>query len=393
MVSSIEKAQKEFESIGGWRDADAKAEECRRKIDELNAKAEAERIAREKKAEAERLAAAKKKKTLRIVAIVVAAIAVVAVAVSIVVTKVIKYNDVVELEEAGQYAEAAIAYGKIENDPSAVMKSMNCWERVRLSWLDAETHLVLPLIDGTVETYLADENSALLNTSEWTDIVKIDAGYEYTLGLKNNGTLLLVGDRMASDYPIPKDWINVADFSAGIFHYAAIMLDGTVVAQGSDDEGQCNVEDWEDIKRISCGQSHTVGLKTDGTVVATGFNEYGQCNVEDWTDIVDISANHHYTVGLKSDGTVVATGDNEFGQCNVNEWKNITFIDAGYNHVIGITTEGTVVATGSNEYAQCELDEFNDIVVGAAGNFYTILIDKNDILHKKLEVNEVNKEN
>ena len=98
-------------------------------------------------------------------------------------------------------------------------------------------------------------------------------------------------------------------------------------------------------------------------------------------------------MGLKSDGTVVATGDNEFGQCNVNEWKNITFIDAGYNHVIGITTEGTVVATGSNEYAQCELDEFNDIVVGAAGNFYTILIDKNDILHKKLEVNEVNKEN
>ena len=30
---------------------------------------------------------------------------------------------------------------------------------------------------------------------------------------------------------------------------------------------------------------HTVGLRSDGTVVATGWNEYGQCNVSDWTDI------------------------------------------------------------------------------------------------------------
>lgn len=36
---------------------------------------------------------------------------------------------------------------------------------------------------------------------------------------------------------------------------------------------------------ISRGRGHTVGLKSDGTVIATGNNEYGQCNVSDWTDI------------------------------------------------------------------------------------------------------------
>ncbi|NLO86339.1 MAG: chromosome condensation regulator, partial [Clostridiales bacterium] len=29
----------------------------------------------------------------------------------------------------------------------------------------------------------------------------------------------------------------------------------------------------------------TVGLRADGTVVAVGENDEGQCNVSDWTDI------------------------------------------------------------------------------------------------------------
>ena len=66
-----------------------------------------------------------------------------------------------------------------------------------------------------------------------------------------------------------------------------------------------------------------MGLKSDGTVVAVGDNEYGQCNVYDWSDIVAISAGKYYTVGLKSDGTVVAVGDNEYGQCNVSDWRDI----------------------------------------------------------------------
>ena len=58
---------------------------------------------------------------------------------------------------------------------------------------------------------------------------------------------------------------------------------------------------------ISAGSDSTVGLKADGTVVAVGDNEYGQCDVSDWTDIVAISVDDH-TVGLKKDGTVVAVG-------------------------------------------------------------------------------------
>ena len=36
---------------------------------------------------------------------------------------------------------------------------------------------------------------------------------------------------------------------------------------------------------ISAGYWHTVGLKADGTVVAVGFNEFGQCDASGWANI------------------------------------------------------------------------------------------------------------
>lgn len=40
-----------------------------------------------------------------------------------------------------------------------------------------------------------------------------------------------------------------------------------------------------DIIAVSADGTHTVGLKSDGTIVAAGRNEEGQCHVSDWTDI------------------------------------------------------------------------------------------------------------
>ena len=74
---------------------------------------------------------------------------------------------------------------------------------------------------------------------------------------------------------------------------------------------------------ISAGSYYTVGLKADGTVVAVGNNNDGQCNVSGWRDIVAVAAGDNYTVGLKADGTVVTVGDNEDGQCDVSDWTDI----------------------------------------------------------------------
>ena len=58
---------------------------------------------------------------------------------------------------------------------------------------------------------------------------------------------------------------------------------------------------------ICAGRLHTVALKEDGTLLATGDNQFGQCNVADWTDVVAVAAGKYHTVAVRSDGTALAT--------------------------------------------------------------------------------------
>ena len=150
----------------------------------------------------------------------------------------------------------------------------------------------------------------------------------------------------------------MGSIKASDYHTVALRNDGTVIATGLNDDGQCDVSGWNNIEEIAVSVYHTVGLKSDGTVVAAGNNKYGQCNVSEWTDIVAIVTGECYTVGLKSDGTVVATGYNNNGQCDVSEWTDIVVIAAEYGHTMGLKSDGTVVATGWNDYGQCDVSEW-----------------------------------
>ncbi len=134
--------------------------------------------------------------------------------------------------------------------------------------------------------------------------------------------------------------------AAGWYHTVGLKSDGTVVAVGYNDHGQCDVGGWTDITQVAVGEEHTVGLKTDGTVVAVGDNDHGQCDVGSWTDITQVAAGEEHTVGVKTDGTVLAVGDVGYGQCNVDGWTNIIWVAAGRYHTVGLRTNGTVVAAG-----------------------------------------------
>jgi alpha-tubulin suppressor-like RCC1 family protein len=59
--------------------------------------------------------------------------------------------------------------------------------------------------------------------------------------------------------------------AAGYDHTVGLETDGTVVAVGDNTYGQCNVGNWTDIIQVSAGSQHTVRFKSDGTVVAAGI--------------------------------------------------------------------------------------------------------------------------
>lgn len=70
-----------------------------------------------------------------------------------------------------------------------------------------------------------------------------------------------------------------------------------------------------DIIAIAAGSRHTVGLKQDGSLIATGRNDYGQCDVYDLENIVAISAGMYHTIALGEDGVLYKIGSNAHGQC------------------------------------------------------------------------------
>ena len=195
--------------------------------------------------------------------------------------------------------------------------------------------------------------------------------YNNTVGLKANGTVVAEGSNINGQCEV-SDWQDIVAVSVGFSHTVGLKSDGTVVAVGENDDGECEVSDWRDIVAISVGSNYTVGLKSDGTVVAVGENDDGECKVSGWRNIVAISAGSSHTVGLKSDGTVVAVGDNSNGECKVSDWRDIVAVSAGSSHTVGLRSDGTVVAVGRADYGKCKVSDWRDIVAVSAGGSHTI---------------------
>jgi hypothetical protein len=144
-----------------------------------------------------------------------------------------------------------------------------------------------------------------------------------------------------------------------------LKANGSVVAAGDNEDGQCDVGNWTDIIQVAAGCGHTVGLKSDGTVVSVGNNVVGQCEVGGWVSTVKMAAGFFHTVGLKADGTVVAVGRSDYGQSSVGDWTDIIQVSAGYSHTVGLRADGTVLAAGP----EVEIANWN---LGSVGLFLTI---------------------
>ena len=217
--------------------------------------------------------------------------------------------------------------------------------------------------------------------SERKKVIIACGGY-HTVGLKADGTVVAVGHNDNGQCNVTS-WSNIVATAGGTAnngmghddndsHTVGLKADGTVVAVGYNGDSQCNVTSWSNIVAVACGGYHTVGLKADGTVVAVGHNGDSQCNVTSWSNIVAVAGGSNHTVGLKADGTVVATGNNNKGQCNVGSWSNIVAVACGRYHTIGLKADGTVVATGDNNKGQCNVGSWSNIVAVACGRYHTI---------------------
>jgi hypothetical protein len=221
-----------------------------------------------------------------------------------------------------------------------------------ITWLSAPSYdlTIASTAGGSVTTpgeagpYTYDEGT-VVNLVATSDVY-----YHFVNWTGNVGTIA-DAEAAATTVTMNGDYFITADFgvnpmvAAGYDHTVGLKDDGTVVATGDNSYGQCDVDSWTGIVQVAAGSYHTVGLKNDGTVVAVGDVTFGRCNVGGWMNIVQVAGGGYHTVGVKSDGTVVAVGRESAGQINVGSWTDIVQIAAGEYHTVGLKDDGTVVTT------------------------------------------------
>lgn len=118
-VNDFEAAIRAFQKVSGWKDADELITACKKEIEVLNAKAEADRLERERRAEIARREAekrAKRNKRIKISLIVTAAICIAAAVLWFtVLSPMIQYNQAQTLLDNGSYDEAIVLFADLED--------------------------------------------------------------------------------------------------------------------------------------------------------------------------------------------------------------------------------------------------------------------------------------
>jgi hypothetical protein len=291
-----------------------------------------------------------------------------------------QYNTAVALYDSGEYEQAIAAFVKLGDYQDSKAKKAQAETIV----LEPKYSIAVGLCDAGqyAEAWRAfaalgdyNDSQEKLNTilqllmSESAN--SIAAGIDFTVGVKADGTVVAVGDNDDGQCDVD-GWSDIVSVAAGGWHTVGLKADGTVVAVGDSDSGQCDIDGWSNIVAIAAGYAHTVGLKADGTVVATGGQYGGRCDVDGWSDIVSIAAGGWHTVGLKADGTVVAVGENDDGECDVDGWNDIVYIAVGDGRTAGVKTDGTVVVAGKYYARQSDIEKWSDIVSVATGLFHAV---------------------
>ena len=138
-IISCEKAIGIFKSISGWKDADEQNIVCQRKIEEIKAKKEAERIERERQAELEKIEAEKRAKKNKKIAIIATPIVCAIIAFLIIFNSVIipngKYNDAIALMDAGKVMEAYESLVALDGHKDSAEKARSIYNQYKIEKL------------------------------------------------------------------------------------------------------------------------------------------------------------------------------------------------------------------------------------------------------------------
>jgi alpha-tubulin suppressor-like RCC1 family protein len=236
-----------------------------------------------------------------------------------------------------------------------------------------------------------------------TTVTAVSGGAQHSLALTSTGSVLAWGDNVGGELgngttassPTPvavslPAGTTVTAISAGDFYSLALTSTGSVLAWGSNSNGQLgnattansstpvpvSLPNGTTVTAISAGGASSLALTSTGSVLAWGSNSNGQLgnattansstpvpvSLPNGTTIAAISAGETYSLALTSTGSVLAWGNNGLGQlgngttadsstpvaASLPNGTTATAISAGSDFSLALTSTGSVLAWGNN---------------------------------------------
>eukprot|EP00930_Biecheleria_cincta_P083720 TRINITY_DN73232_c0_g1_i1.p1 TRINITY_DN73232_c0_g1~~TRINITY_DN73232_c0_g1_i1.p1 ORF type:complete len:453 (-),score=78.28 TRINITY_DN73232_c0_g1_i1:115-1452(-) len=279
------------------------------------------------------------------------------------------------------------------------------------------------------------------------------AGSEHTVFLMKDGSVFSVGANTFGQLAVVEGGkrptrvvalgSNVSAISAGHYHTLFLLKNGSVFSAGLNKDGQLGnpsnfgssrpnptpqMVDVGAVLAVSAGSSHSLFLLRDGSVLAVGSNKNGQLGIATGSsgnaanpspmpvgglsgDVTALVAGGEHSLFHMESGSVYAAGLNNWGQLgvvtNFTETEinasprlvdalgtNVSFVSGGNQHSLFLMKNGSVFAVGSNFNGQLGvklntrkfLANPNPLSVGAlgmdvlsvaAGHYHSLFLLKN----------------
>ncbi len=321
------------------------------------------------------------------------------------VSEQVDYEEAEKLENRKDYAEAAIAFGKIADYRDARERSFANWKKViRYPTIAAgAAHTVALKNDGTVVA-AGKNDSGCCDVSAWNGIIAVAAGNGQTIGLKADHTVVAAGGKNLSQL---SEWTDIVAVAAGLAGTFGLKIDGTV-AYTEAYEGQFDEYDigsWSDVVEISASAAdsgaNTVAYRgADGHVRVYAMQDYGQCRTGNWSGMDRIAVGGYLTTGLKNGKAYVVGLENSiakgmaytvfYNSLKTDEWSGLSDIAAGTEHVVGLKEDGTLTALHYGQIAyeigafpnnsyqgECDISQWKEVVAIDAVKGRTIALREN----------------
>jgi alpha-tubulin suppressor-like RCC1 family protein len=147
--------------------------------------------------------------------------------------------------------------------------------------IKGDEHIVAINADGSMDS-VGMNNVSQCSVGGFSDVIDAATGCQCTYILHADGTVDVMGGNPKYDYGQldAANWTDIIAIECGDRFVIGLKNDGTVVAEGDNEYGQKNVRTWKNIVAIYAGTRNAYALDVNGKLYSTDYNSGGQKEID-----------------------------------------------------------------------------------------------------------------